>query len=63
MKIFISQPMRGRNDDEIKAERAELMAAVREQYGHTEELDTFFDNPEWGSTYVLGKEYRSIKPG
>ena len=32
MKIFISQPMRGRNDDEIKAERAELMAAVREQY-------------------------------
>lgn len=60
MKTFISQPMRGRNNDEIKTERAELMAAVREQYEHAEELDTFFDNPEWGALMCLAKSIEAL---
>ena len=60
MKTFISQPMRWRNNDEIKAERAELMAAVREQHEHAEELDTFFDNHEWGPLMCLAKSIEAL---
>ena len=60
MKIFISQPMRERSNDEIQKERAELMDAVREQYEHTEELDTFFDNPEWGALMCLAKSIEAL---
>lgn len=42
MKIFISQPMRGRSDEEIQTEREKMIDAVKRQYGEAEELDTFF---------------------
>lgn len=60
MKIFISQPMRGRSDKEIQSERAEMMDAVKRQYGDVEELDTFFSNHEWGPLMCLAKSIEAL---
>lgn len=60
MKIFISQPMRGRSNEEIRTERTEMMAAVKRQYGDVEELDTFFDNHEWGPLMCLAKSIEAL---
>ena len=44
MKIFISQPMRGKTDEEIKAEREHLIGKAREHYGaDIEVVDSFFE--------------------
>lgn len=45
MKLFISQPMRGRSDDEIKAERNEVICSVKKEYGNDlEVIDSFFES-------------------
>ena len=45
MKIFISQPMRGKTNEEIKAERERLIAKAREHYGEDiQVIDSFFEN-------------------
>lgn len=41
MKIFISQPMRGKTNEQIKEERAELVKELQEQGNYV--LDTIFD--------------------
>ena len=33
MRIFISQPMKGKTDSEIKQERERIIEKVREEYG------------------------------
>ena len=45
MNVFISQPMRNRSDEEIKAERQKIMEYVQKLYAleKTEEIDSFFD--------------------
>lgn len=44
MKLFISQPMRGRSDDEIKAERNEIICSTKKEYGNDlEVIDSFFE--------------------
>lgn len=60
MKIFISQPMRGRSNQEIRTERTEMMAAVKRQYGDAEELDTFFDTHVWGPLMCLAKSIEAL---
>ncbi len=42
MKIMISQPMKGKTNEQIRAERAELEEKLKEQ-GH-EVVDTVFDD-------------------
>ena len=44
MKIFISQPMRDKTDEQIKAERARAIENVKDMYPDepVEILDTFF---------------------
>lgn len=43
-KLFISQPMRGKTDDEIKAERAKAIQKAEEIVGGPIELiDSFFE--------------------
>lgn len=43
-KIFISQPMRGKTDEEIKAERAKAIEAASELVGESVEvIDSFFE--------------------
>ena len=46
LKLFISQPMRDRTDEEILAERARIIKSVQEKYPDKEfeVLDTFFQN-------------------
>lgn len=45
MKIFISQPMQGKTNEEIKTERERLIAKARERYGEDiEVIDSFFEN-------------------
>lgn len=42
MKIFISQPMKGRDTEEIQKEREEAILALKEKYGEEVEIiDSF----------------------
>lgn len=51
MKVMISQPMRGKTNEEIKEERTELVKKLQEE-GH-EVVDTVFDDfPEGKATPV-----------
>lgn len=40
--IFISQPMGGRSDDEINAERRRVIEIARQKFGKVDVLETFF---------------------
>ena len=42
--IFISQPMGGRSDDEINAERRRMIEIARQQFGEVDALETFFSD-------------------
>lgn len=42
--IFISQPMGGRSDDEINAERRRVIEIARQQFGEVDALETFFSD-------------------
>ncbi len=42
--IFISQPMGGRSDDEINAERRRVIEIARQQFGKVDALETFFSD-------------------
>ena len=42
MKIFISQPMRGKTDAEILAERERAIKAAKAKWGDVEVLESFF---------------------
>lgn len=42
MKIFISQPMQGKNDAEILAERERAIKAAKAKWGDVETLESFF---------------------
>lgn len=45
MKVFISQPMRGKTNEEIKAERELLIGKAQEHYGaDIEVVDSFFED-------------------
>ena len=45
MKVFISQPMKGKTNEEIKAERNRLIGKVRALYGDDIEIiDSFFEH-------------------
>ena len=43
-KVFISQPMKGRTDQEIIEERAELFAHAKETYPDAELIDSYFED-------------------
>ena len=46
-KLFISQPMRGKTDEEILAERADAVQAARDALGEeVEVIDSFFGTSE-----------------
>ena len=62
MKIFISQPMRGLDDDTIKARREKAIAFLKKTYPGCEVIDSFFegestpDNP----LQLLGKSINML---
>ncbi len=43
-KLFISQPMRDKIDEEIKTERAKIIDIVTEKFGEVEIIDSFFES-------------------
>lgn len=58
MKVFISQSMKGKTNEEIKAERERLIEKVRELCGDDiEVIDSFFENApaEAKPLWFLGK--------
>ena len=46
MKLFISQPMKDKTNEEIKSERNEIIQRVKERYQNEEieVIDSFFEN-------------------
>lgn len=44
MKLFISQPMKDKTNEEIKEERAKIINEVQEKFGDVEVIDSFFEN-------------------
>ena len=52
MKIFISQPMGGKTDEQIKLEREQVTQKLQDKYGDIEILDTIFDLGEGVSPLV-----------
>lgn len=43
-KIFISQPMRGRKEEEILKERKDIIEWAKKEYGDVEILESYFDD-------------------
>lgn len=63
MKIFISQPMKGRDREEIWKERAEAILALKEKYGEgVEIIDSFVkDFPkDANAAWFLGKSIQLL---
>ena len=45
MKVFISQPMRDKTDEQIESEREKAIKAIREKHNEEVEIiDSFFEN-------------------
>ena len=46
MKVFISQPMNGLTNEQIKEERNNILESVKEKYNRNdiELIDSFFEN-------------------
>lgn len=42
MKLFISQPMRGKTDAEIEAERSKIIEEAKRRFGDVDVIDSFF---------------------
>lgn len=59
MKIMISQPMKGKTNEQIRTERAELVKELTEQ-GH-EVIDTVFDDFPNGQATPLHYLAKSIE--
>ncbi len=56
MKAFISQPMRGKTDDEIKAERENMISVLKTRCGDdVEVLDSFFEDFNGNGLAFLAK--------
>lgn len=43
-RIFISQPMLNKTNDEIKAQRAEIVEKLKKKFKKIEVIDSFFEN-------------------
>ena len=44
MKVFISQPMKDKTDDEILRERKRIIARLEESHGEIDVIDSFFES-------------------
>lgn len=57
IKVFISQPMKDKTNEEIKQERQIIIEILKKTYGEIEVLDSFFENAphEAKPLWFLGK--------
>ncbi len=61
MKLMISQPMKGKTNEQIREERAELVSRLQEE--GNEVIDTVFENApedEDIAIYMLSQSFRYI---
>ena len=62
MKVMISQPMAGKNDDDIKNERNKIISKFRNM--HIDVVDTFFNDNTTGidkpDVYLLSKSIQAM---
>lgn len=58
-KLFISQPMKGKTDEEIKVERDEIIKCASERFGEVEVIGSFIEdnapNDANSGLWYLGK--------
>ena len=57
VKIFISQPMKDKTNQEIEQERKEIIEKVRKYFGEVEVIDSFFKDAPHNAKplWFLGK--------
>jgi hypothetical protein len=55
MKLFVSQPMKGKTEAEIRAARDDALRAFREENGAFRLIDTFFAGYDGNRLQFLGK--------
>ena len=57
MKLFISQPMRDKTNEEIKEEREKIIEEVTKVFGEVKVIDSFFENAPHNAKplWFLGK--------
>lgn len=62
MRVFISQPMRDKTDEEIKRERKSVIELLHMDYEDVEIIDSFFETAPHGSAPVwyLGKSIQLL---
>lgn len=64
MKVFISQPMRDKTDEQIKVERQRAINEIVKKYPNTviEVLDSFFENAPHDAAplWFLGKSFEIL---
>ncbi len=64
MKVFISQPMRDKTDEQIKAERERAIADIKAKYPNEEIeiLDSFFEGAPHDAKplWFLGKSFEVL---
>lgn len=61
-RIFISQPMRDKTNEEIKEEREKIISMCKEEYGEIEVIDSFFENAPHDAKplWFLGKSFEML---
>ena len=61
-KVFISQPMKGLSNEEIKAERKAIKQAIIKEYGDVEFIDSYFENAPANARplWFLGKSFELL---
>ena len=63
MKLFISQPMVDKTNEEIREERSRIIAEVKAEYGdNVEIIDSFFENAPHDARplWFLGKGFELL---
>lgn len=63
MKVFISQPMKDKTDEEIKTERNYLIDCVKKEYGdNVEVIDSYFEGAPHDAKplWFLGESIKNL---
>ncbi len=62
IKLFISQPMRDKTDEEIKEERERIINACKNEYGEIDVIDSFFESAPHDAKplWFLGKSFELL---
>ena len=62
IKLFISQPMKDKTDEENKEERERIINACKNEYGEIEVIDSFFESAPHDAKplWFLGKSFELL---